>query len=298
MEMRFTPRAHRFCLWFGPALSVIYMIGFIFLAKFMPVPTPGWTPRHFANWMANHHAAYQIGCLMMIAATGMFGPWGAAVSVWSRKTEARFPVLWISQIVCLAAGLTIFVIITIFWGVSSFRLGQVSPQINESIYDIGWFMFLFDISPFIMWAGSLALGILWNPPEHQLYPRWAGYFTLATCLCWSAGLLIIFFHSGPFSYNGILAMWLPLGLFYVWLIVMTVLGLRAVNKQEAICRQETEPGFGVWAPSLFDELDALDEQDGVSDLPAPAPGRTRVPVGGIAMLRKAQPSGGHGSVNA
>lgn len=282
--MRFTPRAHRFCLWFGPVLSVIYMVGFIFLAKFMPVPTPAWSSAHFAAWMGDHRAAFQVGCLIMIASAGMFGPWASALAIWTRKTEVRFPVFYVSQIVCLACGLTIFVVITVFWGVSSFRLGQVSPQINQSLFDIGWFMFLFDISPFIMWAGSLALGILWNPPEHQLYPRWVGYFTLATCLCWSAGLLVIFFHSGPFAYNGLLAMWLPLGLFFVWLAVMTVVGLRAVSMQEAISREETEPGYGVYAPSLFDD-DGEVAAEGRTATP-PGPQAPPVPVCGLARAHR------------
>jgi hypothetical protein len=144
------------------------------------------------------------------------------------------------------------------------------------MFDIGWFMFLFDIPPFIVWASALGLGILWNPPEHQLYPRWAGYFTLSVCLCWAAGLLVVFFKSGPFAYNGLLSMWLPLGAFFVWLAVMTVLALKAVFKQELLCRDEPDPALGVYAPSVFDELPEPEVRPDSSAKP------TRVPVGSVA----------------
>jgi len=275
MEQRMTPKAHRFCLWMGPVMSVIYMIGFIPLAGFWPVPTPDWSPDELSAWLVENRGAFQIGCAMMIASAALFGPWGSALAIWTRKTEVRFPVLYVTQIVALATGLTIFVLIQLFWGIASFRAGDISPEITQTMFDIGWFMFLFDISPFIVWACALALGILWNPPEHQLYPRWAGYFTLAVCLCWSAGLMVLFFKSGPFAYNGLLSMWLPLGMFFVWLGVMTVLGLKAVTKQEALCRLEGGDR-GVYEPSLSDASAELESALALPTTPA-APVPARVP---------------------
>lgn len=272
MERRLTTKAHRFCLWLGVVMTFGYMIGFIALAHFWPVPTPEWESQRLADWLVEHRGEFQIGCALMIAAAGLFAPWGSALAIWTRKTEARFPVLYVTQIVALACGLTIFVIIQLFWAMASFRAGDISPEISQTMFDIGWFMFLFDIPPFIVWAAALALGILWNPPEHQLYPRWAGYFTLAVTLCWAAGLLVVFFKSGPFAYNGLLSMWLPLGAFFVWLAVMTVLGLRAVSRQEALCRAETDPSLGVYAPSVFDDLLEPDSD------PVPPAQPDRVPV--------------------
>jgi hypothetical protein len=252
MEQRLTPKTHRFCLWMGVVMTVVYLIGFIPLAHYWPVPTPDWDSQRLADWLVANRGEFQIGCALMIAGAGLFAPWGSALAIWTRHTEARFPVLYTAQIVALAAGFTIFVVIQLFWAIASFRAGQVDPDITQTMFDVGWFMFLFDIPAFIAWSCALALGILWNPPEHQRYPRWSGYFTLAVTLCWAAGLLVVFFHSGAFSYNGLLAMWLPLGAFFVWLAVMTYLGFRAIAQQEAACRAEQDPALGVYvAPSVF-----------------------------------------------
>jgi hypothetical protein len=52
----------------------------------------------------------------------------------------------------------------------------------------------------------------------------------------SAGALIAFFKTGPFAYNGLSALYLPVALFFVWVIAMTFVMLRNLNGQ----RQATD----------------------------------------------------------
>ena len=263
MEKRFTPRTHRLCLWTGgPVMSVLYVIGWVVFARLVPAPAPNWPAQRLSGWLVGHQIQFLIGCAIMIGAAGLWGMWCAALSIWTFKTESRFPVLFAAQIISVAAGLTIFILDELFWTVAAFRAGQRSPEITQAIWDIGWFGFLFSITVYIAWAVSLALGILCNPPEHQLFPRWAGFMTIGSALCWSAGLLIVFFKQGQFAYNGGLAMWLPLGEFFVWLAIMTFLGLRAISHQEQLSRHEAmEKGthYGVYEPGKHETFEPIAE---------------------------------------
>jgi hypothetical protein len=263
VEKRFTPRTHRFCLWTGgPVMSVLYIFGWVVFARLVPAPAPVWPAQRLSDWLVGHQIEFLIGCAIMIGAAGLWGMWCAALSVWTFKTESRFPVLFAAQIISVAAGLTIFILDELFWTVAAFRAGQRSPEITQAIWDIGWFGFLFSITLYIAWAVSLALGILWNPPEHQLFPRWAGFMTIGSALCWSAGLLIVFFKQGQFAYNGGLAMWLPLGEFFVWLAIMTFLGLRAISHQEELSRREAmEKGahYGIYKPDEHETFEPIEE---------------------------------------
>ena len=263
MEKRFTPRAHRLCLWAGgPVMSIVYIIGWVVFAKLIPAPSPHWSAEHLTAWIVDHKTGFLVGCAIMIGAAGLWGMWCASLSVWTYKTESRFPVLYTAQVISVCAGLTIFIFDELFWTVAAFRAGQRSPEITQAIWDIGWFGFLFSITVYIAWAVSLALGIIWNPPRHQLFPRWSGYMTIGSALCWSAGLLIVFFKDGQLAYNGGIGMWWPLIEFFIWLAIMTVLGLRAISRQEEICRQEAaELGdeYGVYSPSSGDPLEDGDE---------------------------------------
>lgn len=51
------------------------------------------------------------------------------------------------------------------------------------------------------------------------------------------GSISVFFKDGPFAWNGLLTWYLPLTVFTAWIIVNTVLTLRAITREE---REETE----------------------------------------------------------
>lgn len=271
-----TPRAHRICLWMGPALTAIYLVGFIFLAQFAPIPSPDWSAQRLTQWIIDHRSGYEVGCLLMLIAGAMLAPWGASLSIWTRKTEARFPVIYVTQIVSLAASVALFVLIAIIWGLAAFRAGEISPEITQTLFDGGWFAFLWAGPPFYVWAISIGIGILVNPSEHQLFPRWVGYFCIASPLCWSMDMVMIFFREGPASYAGVLPTWIPLGEFFAWMVIMSVLGLRAISRQEAMCREETGEGLGVYAPSWDDPVEAPSTSDGNGRVAEPV--IPRVPV--------------------
>ena len=248
MDQRFTTMAHRVCLMAGPVLVVLYGVGFLALCKFAPIPNPAWPAERLTAWIVDHKYSYELGCLFMLIGAGLLGPWGASHAVFTRKTEVRFPVLYITQIVSLAASVAIFILISIFWAAAAFRAGQISPEITQALFDLGWITFLWAGPAFYLWALSLAAGILWNPPEHQFFPRWSGWFTVVAVLSWSPGLIFVFWGSGPAAYNGPLPTWIALADYGVWMVVMTVVGWKAISRQEALCRTETDAGLGIYEP--------------------------------------------------
>lgn len=253
MEQRFVPSMHRWALWTGgPLMTVLYLIGWLVCARMVPTPSPSWTAAQLSAWLVQHGTGMLLGCMLMIAGCGLWGAWVAALTVWTFRTESRFPVLTFTQLISVAAGLTFFIFDTLFWGVAAFRAGQVNPEITQQMWDIGWFGFLFTITVYIVWAVAWALGILVNPPENQVFPRWAAFITFGSAMCWSGGLLVIFFKSGPFSYAGVPAMWLPISEFFVWLVIIDVLARKAVKRQEQQCILENlrnGDGYGIYPPS-------------------------------------------------
>ena len=248
MDQRFTTMAHRVFLMAGPVLVVLYGVGILALCKFAPIPNPAWPAERLTAWIVDHKYSYELGCLFMLIGAGLLGPWGASHAVFTRKTEVRFPVLYITQIVSLAAAVAIFILISIFWAAAAFRAGQISPEITQALFDLGWITFLWAGPAFYLWALSLAAGILWNPPEHQFFPRWSGWFTVVAVLSWSPGLIFVFWGSGPAAYNGPLPTWIALADYGVWMVVMTVVGWKAISRQEALCRTETDEGLGIYEP--------------------------------------------------
>ena len=60
--------------------------------------------------------------------------------------------------------------------------------------------------------------------------RWAGYLNLWVILLSLPGGVQVFFKDGPFAYNGLLACYFVVRVFFVWLVVMTMLGFRATDR--------------------------------------------------------------------
>lgn len=47
------------------------------------------------------------------------------------------------------------------------------------------------------------------------------------------GILIPFFNSGPFAWNGLFSFWLVLNIFFLWLILNYVYTVKAIRAQQA-----------------------------------------------------------------
>jgi hypothetical protein len=63
-------------------------------------------------------------------------------------------------------------------------------------------------------------------------PRWVGYTSIWVGVLSLPGVVIPFFKSGPFAWNGIFAFWLPAILFGMMLTVLTLTMIKAAKHPE------------------------------------------------------------------
>jgi len=227
-------RTQLLCVWTGPALIVLFLVGCIPLADFIPPPSPTAGSEEIATIYRENTDSIRLGCLLMIVGLTLIAPWGATIAMWTRRMEKGYPVLTYTQVACIGASLVIVILIPLVWAVAAYRPADVDPDITRMLNDTAWFLFLFSWPPFSVWCVAIALAILRDRSEPAIFPRWAAYFNL-----WVAFLLIpagmmAFFKTGPFAFNGLLAMYLPLAVFFIWMIGMTVLVIRAINREAPV----------------------------------------------------------------
>jgi hypothetical protein len=118
---------------------------------------------------------------------------------------------------------------TCIWLTAAFRPDEISPDITRALHDLGWIVFLVDVPPFSVWMIAIGIAILRDRGAVPLFPRWLGFFNFWVALLILPALLLPFFKSGPFAYNGILALYLPFGAFFIWMVVMTFGLMRAIG---------------------------------------------------------------------
>ncbi len=68
--------------------------------------------------------------------------------------------------------------------------------------------------------------------EQPIFPRWVGYFNIWVAVLFIPGGLLTFFKTGPVAWNGLLAFWMPVVVFFAWYIVMFFV-LRTVIRDRA-----------------------------------------------------------------
>lgn len=223
--------------WVGFGVNMLMAgIGLFLLARFIPPYMPSWSAAEVV-------AAYQgnitgiragISVMMLSTATGVIQV--VLIYGYLRRIEIlnrRSPMLSMTQALggiasLVAAGV---VPITLF-AIAAFRPDR-SPDLTLLMNDFGWIFLTFPGGPF--YAQLIAIGacILQDKSPQPFFPRWVGFMNLWIVGISTPALLIPFFKNGPFAWNGLLSFWIPLIIFFAWIIVMWVYLIKAINRDVA-----------------------------------------------------------------
>jgi hypothetical protein len=47
------------------------------------------------------------------------------------------------------------------------------------------------------------------------------------------GGMIVFFHDGPLAWNGVIGFWVPVVAFFIWIVAVAVVVMRAIDRELA-----------------------------------------------------------------
>lgn len=218
------------CAWAGPVATVLAVLGFVVVGGIIPPQKPSASAPHIATFYTENATQIRIGMVLAMTGFTLFVPFGTAIAIQTRRVEFR-PVMTYIQIGCIAIGTLEGLITTFVWGAASFRPDVVDPNITRTLNDLGWFAFLFDVQPFMLWIGAIGIQVLRDRRAEPVFPRWAGYFNVWVALLIFPADLMAFFKNGPFSFAGVFTLYLPAGLFFAWILVMTPLIIKAIKSE-------------------------------------------------------------------
>jgi hypothetical protein len=202
----------------GRILFVLFAIGWIGLARFVPAPSPLDSAEVIARRYQDNVWGIRLGATFMMVSFCFWATWGAVVANWTRRSPGGGRSLAIVQIVSLTISEMIGVLCAFLWALAAFRPGEVDPEITQTLNDGAWLMFLIPWPPFSMWCAALAIAVFRDKREGDVreFPRWIGYLSLLTAFLFVPAGAVLFFKEGGYAYNGLLGMYLPLAIFFVW----------------------------------------------------------------------------------
>lgn len=245
-------------MWSGVAMVIVLLVGFQ-IAGFSPPPSPHDTAAQIAAIFRAHPDRIRLGLVLTMFGSALLGPFVAVTTVQMKRIEGPHSPLAYTQL-ALGALLAIEFIIPV--GVleaAAFHPGM-SPATLHALDDVGWLLFVGAPSTAIVETIVIGVVILQDRRPQPVFPRWGAYASFICAALYIPGGLIVFFKTGPLAWNGAVAWWVGLSAFGVWLVLMTVLELRAIAAQQLEQQADGNDDGASRLDTLSAEVASLREQ--------------------------------------
>lgn len=196
------------------------------LANFQPPPSPMQSAREIAAVYSANASGIFAGAILMIFSGALKLPFVAALSAEMRRIEGTYSPLSYTQLVAGALSSTPYFIGSIIMATAAFRADR-SPEIIQALNDLVWIFLMLPFGNNIMQLLPLSALILGDKSTKPTFPRWLGYLSLLVAIIFMPCVLILYFKSGPFAWDGAVPFWAGLAGHGVWTIAITVTVIRA-----------------------------------------------------------------------
>jgi hypothetical protein len=170
--------------------------------------------------------------LLIACAGALTAPYVAAISTQMKRIEGSSHPLAYLQLGCGMVGVLLVTIPTFFWQAAAYDPHR-SSEITQALHVAGWLPFIAAIFPAIVQNFSIAGAILTDKRADPIFPRWLAYANIWIATLFIPSGLVLFFHHGPFSWNGIFTFWLAATVFGAWFVAMIFCLLKAIAREES-----------------------------------------------------------------
>jgi len=225
-EFRIDPVITRIFVWSGLSLVLMTAVGFAWLMHMVPPHSPTDSAEQTLAWVKGNQTSILIGAAMVTFFWSFWVTWGAPLILYIRRME-RAPLLTFASLACVGGGSAIIISIAVAWTVMAYR--AENPLVVQLFHDFGWFGFLYTWPPFGLFMLFVAAAILRDVNPRPILPRWLAYYNIYAAIAMFPASFMGLFKVGPLAYNGVLAFWLVAIDFFLWMVVMSVVLLKAIN---------------------------------------------------------------------
>lgn len=223
-------RAMAYC---GFASMAILLIGMWAIAGFVPPPGPGQSLEQIVAVYTEHGARIRIGLIVACAGVTLLAPWIAVVAIQMRRIEGELAPMGLTQAMLGAILIIEFFVPSVMWMAAAFR-PEFDPNFTYRLHDLASITFVA-----LPWTGALqavllAVVIFQDKRDTPVFPRWLAYLSLWAAVSFLPGGFNCLAKSGVIAWNGLVAWWLGLTAFGIWIFAVSFCLLRyAIPRQEA-----------------------------------------------------------------
>jgi len=228
-SFRIDPVLMRIFVGTGLVLVLMTIVGFGWLMHMVPPPSPADSKQATLAWVAEHQTSILIGAALVTFFWSFWVTWAAPLLLYIRRME-RVPLLTFACLANVGGGAAVITTIAVAWTVMAFRAED--PAIVQAFNDLGFFLFLYTWPPFGIFMVIIAVAIWRDINATPIFPRWVAYYNVYAALGMAPASFMGLFKTGPLAYNGVLAFWVVAIDFFVWMVVMSIVVLKAVARDQ------------------------------------------------------------------
>jgi hypothetical protein len=221
----------RFCAWGGP----IFLIGFIFfwgiLGSNIPPVSPASTQAELAAHYLRNANALRAGFVCSMTFAVFYMIWSVGIyKIMERMEEGNHLLSYLQ----LFGGALTIIFVTMacsFWLTAAFR-PERDPAILQTLYDVGWLTM--DCAFYITTVQMVAMAVLFlsDKREVPIVPKWFCWYTIWVAFVFFTELIMPFFKTGIFAWDGLVNYWVGFFAWFFWIIGQSYYAFAAISRLE------------------------------------------------------------------
>lgn len=223
----------RLCTWAGLVYVVGELVSWVAIAGFVPPPRQDWSAEQVAGFFRAHEVGIRLGMEGVLAFALFYALLSLALARVMERIEGRRGLL--SQIQLIGGVVTALITMgcALCWLTASLRAGTRAPGDIQLLNDLGWMVFDMTVMATVFQFVAFGVGCLMHDVRPtQLLPRWFGYFSFWVAFTFFSVYLMPSLRTGPFAWHGLITLYIALGAFFVWVILVVPIALRAITTVE------------------------------------------------------------------
>jgi len=221
-------KVETFCAWGGVVAALGFGLSLV-SAHFLPPISPALSAAEVKAVFLDNTSGIKVGAIIMLAALTGFLTLYVGISLQIRRMNGAFSRQW-SMVQLALGGFSLVPVYTtaLCWALAAYRPDR-SPEAIQLLNDIAWFNLVMPVTPALVQMWAIGFATLSDHGDRLVYPRWYGFVAFWVGVLLMTGLLVPFFTVGLFAWNGLLAFWLPAVALGTFVLLTTILMLRAAR---------------------------------------------------------------------